>query len=146
LNKKKVHHDFRRTSLKLDLQFQTGLLWQDSQHKEWIWFLNELTKTQKSKQGQELFNQAVSFLVMYVHHHFGIEEEYMRRYAYPEEKFHGEEHRLYLLRLKDFRGKHREYSDEAVLKMVESMTEWLYSHIMENDKKLGKFILKKEHL
>lgn len=130
--------------MNLDLQFQTGLLWQDVQHNEWITLLNELEKARKDKQDHLLFSKVISFVVMYVTHHFSIEEEYMKRYEYPDIKFHIEEHRLYILRLKDFREKHREYSDEAISKIIESMTEWIYSHIMENDKKLGKFVLNKE--
>ena len=130
--------------MNLDLEFKTGLLWQDIQHNEWIALLNELENARKEKQDHLLFDKAVSFVVMYVTYHFSMEEEYMKRYEYPEKKFHQEEHRLYILRLKDFREKHREYSDEAISKTIASMTEWIYSHIMENDKKLGKFILDKE--
>ena len=128
----------------LDIQYQTGLLWQDTQHKEWVSLLSQLKEAAKDGRDRQLFYQAVSFLVMYVTHHFSLEEEYMKQYLYPEERFHKEEHRLYLLRLKDFREKHREYSEDACSKIVESMTNWLYSHILENDKKLGEFILKKE--
>jgi len=127
------------------LKFETGLLWQDCQHKDWIGLLNDLETAKKAKQDSQLFGQAVSFLVMYVIHHFGIEEEYMRKFQYPDERFHREEHRLCILRLKDFRGKHRGYSEEAFFQLIETMKEWVYSHILENDKKLGEFILKKEH-
>ncbi len=128
----------------LDIQYQTGLLWQDSQHRQWILLLDQLKEAAKKGHDQHLFYQAVSFLVMYVNHHFSLEEEYMGRYLYPEERFHREEHRLYLIRLKDFRERHREYTEDACSIIVESMTDWLYSHILENDKKLGEFILTKE--
>ncbi len=130
--------------MNLNIQYQTGLLWQDIQHREWVSLLDQLEEAQKIGQDQQLFHEAVSFLVMYVNHHFFLEQEYMKRYLYPEERFHNEEHRIYLLRLKDFREKHREYSEEACLKIIQSMTDWIYSHIVENDKKLGEFILKKE--
>lgn len=128
----------------LDIQYQTGLLWQDCQHREWISLLGKLEEAQKDRQDQQLFYEAVSFLVMYVNHHFSVEEAYMKQYLYPEERFHREEHRIYILRLKDFREKNREYAIDACTKIVENMTDWVYSHIMENDKKLGEFILTKE--
>ena len=128
----------------LDIQYQTGLLWQDCQHREWISLLGKLEEAQKDRQDQPLFYEAVSFLVMYVNHHFSVEEAYMKQYQYPEERFHREEHRIYILRLKDFREKNREYAIDACTKIVENMTDWVYSHIMENDKKLGEFILTKE--
>ncbi len=128
----------------LDKKYQTGVLWQDLQHKEWMFLLNQLKVAKRNHKEDHLFNQTVSFLVMYVIHHFGIEEEYMKKYEYPEEKFHIEEHRLCILRLKDFREKHHDFSQEAIDKLIESMSDWIYSHIMENDQKLGAFILKKE--
>ena len=128
----------------LDIQYQTGLLWQDCQHREWISLLGKLEEAQKDRQDQQLFYEAVSFLVMYVNHHFSVEEAYMKQYQYPEERFHREEHRIYILRFKDFREKNREYAIDACTKIVENMTDWVYSHIMENDKKLGEFILTKE--
>ena len=128
----------------LDIQYQTGLLWQDCQHKEWISLLDQLKEAANNVQDQQLFLEAISFLAMYVNHHFSLEEAYMKQYQYPEERFHREEHRIYILRLKDFREKHREYSTDGCTKIIENMTNWVYSHIMENDKKLGEFILRKE--
>lgn len=128
----------------LDTRYQTGLLWQDCQHREWISLLGKLKEAPNDGQDQPLFYEAVSFLAMYVNHHFSVEEEYMKLYQYPEERFHREEHRIYILRLKDFREKHREYATDVCAKIVENMTDWVYSHIMENDKKLGEFILTKE--
>ncbi len=128
----------------LDIQYQTGLLWQDSQHRVWIQLLGQLKEAQKNRQDQEVYYQVVSFLVMYVNQHFSLEEEYMKQYLYPEERFHMEEHRLFILRLKDFREKHREYSEDSCSVIIDNMTDWIYAHILENDKKLGTFILAKE--
>ena len=130
--------------MSIDIDYETGLLWQDTQHQEWIAFYDELKKAIQDKQDHQIFDKMISFLVMYVNHHFGLEQEYMNKYQYPENKFHTEEHRLYIMHLKDFHGKYREYSEDACLKMVEKMTNWIYSHILENDKKLGTFILEKE--
>jgi len=130
--------------MSIDIQYQTGLLWQDSQHREWVLLLEHLKDAQKMNQTQQLFNEAISFLAMYVNHHFSLEEAYMKHYRYPEERFHKEEHRIYILRLKDFREKHREYSADDCSRISENMTDWVYSHIMENDKKLAKFILETE--
>ena len=129
----------------IEIEYQTGLLWQDTQHQEWIACYHNLEQAINEKQDHALFDQMIAFLVMYVNHHFALEKKYMDKYDYPERDFHLEEHRLYILRLKDFRDKHREYTHDAALKLIEEMTNWIYSHILENDKKLGQFILKKEH-
>lgn len=128
----------------LSIDYHTGLLWQDTQHEEWIACYEKLEQAIHEKQDHTMFEEMISFLVMYVNHHFSLENEYMIKYDYPDKRFHMEEHRLYVLRLKDFYKKHRDYSKEASLKLIEEMTNWVYSHIMENDKKLGQFILEKE--
>lgn len=128
----------------LDVKFHTGVLWQDTQHSEWINLLDKLETTRTENFDLGLFHQAVSFLVMYVNHHFKLEEVYMDKYDYSEKRFHKEEHRLYILRLKDFREKYKHPEDKACSRIIESMKEWVFSHIMENDQKLGKFIAQME--
>ncbi len=128
----------------MDVKFQTGLFWQDCQHEEWIALLAQLKKDELGKNDPQMFRHTISFIVMYVNSHFSLEKVYMEKYNYPEKRFHLEEHRLYIMRLKDFREKFCEYSNEAILNVIENMNEWIYSHIMENDKKLGLFVLKHE--
>jgi len=130
--------------MSFDAKYETGVVWQDFQHKQLIDLFQKVKEARSNKKDENLCRYTVAFLAMYANHHFSLEEEYMRQYLYPEERFHREEHRIYLVRLKDFREKHREYSEDACSKIVESMTNWLYSHILENDKKLGEFILTKE--
>lgn len=125
----------------LDIRYRTGVIWQDRQHGDWINLLSRLKGENGQLPDKGLFEESVSFLVMYVNFHFRLEEEYMRVYKYPEIRFHSEEHRIYTLRLKDFREKNREYSMAGLEKIIQGMTEWIYSHITENDLKLGNFIL-----
>ncbi len=129
----------------LDAKYETGVVWQDFQHKQLIDLFEKIKAAKANQNDKNLYRYTLAFLAMYVNHHFALEKEYMDKYDYSERDFHLEEHRLYILRLKDFRDKHREYSHDAALKLIEEMTNWVYSHIMENDKKLGQFILEKEH-
>lgn len=125
----------------MDVNYQTGLLWQDSQHEEWISLLSRLKNAGTTDKDPGLFHQILTFLVMYVKSHFSLEKAYMETYQYPEKRFHIEEHRLFTLRLKDFKEKYSEYGDDALVQMIDGMNEWVYSHILEDDKKLGRFIL-----
>ncbi len=128
----------------LDVKYKTGVIWQDCQHEDWISLLVRLREAKKRKNDRKLFHQILSFLVMYVSSHFSLEKLYMEEYGYPEKRFHLEEHRLFTLRLKDFRDKYTGYEEEAINRIIDSINEWVYSHIQENDKKLGAFILEKE--
>ncbi len=126
---------------KLGKKYHTGVVWQDCQHEEWLELMVRLRKIDSGQRDSKLFHQIYSFLVMYAASHFNLEKAYMETYDYPEKRFHLEEHRLYILRLKDFREKYQDYGDKTISNMIESMNEWFLSHIMENDKKLGQFIL-----
>lgn len=128
----------------LDIKYRTGLLWQDCQHEDWISLLARLKKARSGEKDQKLFHQILSFLVMYVSSHFSLEKKYMEQYDYPERRFHLEEHRLFTLKLKDFRQKYTGLEEDGIIRLIDSISEWVYSHIQENDKKLGAFILKKE--
>ena len=128
----------------LAAKYHTGLIWQDCQHEDWILLLSRLRNAGSQKKDQKLFHQILSFLVMFVHSHFSLEKAYMERYDYPEKEVHLEEHRRFVLNLKDFRQQYKKLEEKTVIRMIDNMIEQVYSHILEHDKKLGAFILEKE--
>jgi hemerythrin-like metal-binding protein len=83
-------------------------------------------------------------LAMYVNSHFKLEEEYINKYNYPDKEEHFKEHKNYIKELKEFRSKYTRYSKKASDKLVSRLGEWILSHIMERDQKLGKYILEFE--
>ncbi|MCA1787073.1 MAG: hemerythrin family protein [Desulfobacteraceae bacterium] len=131
--------------MKLDITYETGVIWQDFQHKQLIDLFEKIKKARSDEKEKDLYPYTTAFLAMYVNHHFSLEEEYMAKYDYPDTQVHTREHTAFVKELKTFRNAHREYSPEAVDDLLTRVKEWILSHIMENDQKLGKFILSKEH-
>lgn len=127
-----------------DANYETGVLWQDLQHKELIDRFNMLSDRNMKTTDPELFTSTTGFLVMYAHHHFTLEEGYMEKYEYPDREFHKKVHREFVKMLKDFRKNHNSFSQNASDELLESIKEWILSHILENDKKLGWYIREKE--
>lgn len=120
--------------------YETGVLWQDLQHKELIARFNVLSCRNLKANDPELFTSTTGFLVMYAYHHLTLEEGYMEKYKYPDTDFHKKAHGEFIKMLKDFRKNHNVFSQSAIDRLLTEIKEWILSHILENDKKLGWYI------
>jgi len=128
--------------MSLEQKYKTGILWQDIQHQQLIELLENFSEA--DQMGQDTFTYTLAFLVMYVNHHFRLEEAYMEAYTYPDLVAHKREHAAYTMRLKEFRQTHASYSIEAGDILQKTVLNWILKHIMGDDQKLGKFILMEE--
>ena len=128
--------------MSLEEKYKTGVLWQDIQHQQLVDLLEKFADN--NEMGQEMFTYTLGFLVMYVNHHFNLEEEYMQAYNFPDLDGHKKEHAEYVQQLKDFRQAHPQYSKEAGDVLMKTILTWILNHIMGADQKLGKFILTEE--
>ena len=129
--------------MEINKKYETGVLWQDLQHKELI----DLLK--KANPGSENFNAStytytLAFLVMYVNQHFSLEEGYMDHYGYPDSNTHKKIHKEFVQKLKKYKAEYKTYSRKSADKLIENIEDWVLNHILKNDQKLGTFILEKE--
>ncbi len=125
----------------LDTLYETGILWQDFQHKQLIDLLSSLEEKGEEKLDKEMFNNTVGFLVMYATHHFSLEQMYMEKYQYTDIENHIKEHNEFIGNIRKLREKYPTYSKEAAKKLLVTISDWILIHILENDKKLGEFLL-----
>lgn len=123
-----------------DAKYETGVVWQDFQHKQLIDLFQKVKESKSNKKDQNLFRYTVAFLAMYVNHHFSLEEEYMDKYNYPGKDAHHKEHQDFVKELKSFRDENKEYSEKATDDLLTRMGDWILSHILEDDQKLGVYI------
>lgn len=125
----------------LDPKYETGVVWQDFQHQQLISLFEKVKEAKKNETDKKLYRYTMAFLAMYVNHHFKLEEKYMLESKYPDMKIHSREHHEFIQKLKQFRNENKEYSLEAADELLMFMGEWILTHILEDDKKLGKHIL-----
>ncbi len=128
----------------LEDKFKTGVLWQDLQHKELINLFKKLSDHDLMKSDSSSYSYTVGFLVMYASQHLSLEEGYMKAYEYPDLEHHANAHKDFIKKIKDFRKEHRTYSPEASEILIKNIKNWILSHILDNDVKLGEFIKLKE--
>ncbi len=127
-----------------DVKYETGVVWQDFQHKQLIDLFSKVKDAKDNKKDRNLFRYTIAFLAMYVNHHFNLEEEYMEKYNYPDKDIHQKDHQDFVKELKNFRNENKEYSEAGANDLLTRMGEWILSHILENDQKLGAHILSAE--
>ncbi len=90
--------------MKLGEQYETGVLWQDFQHGQLIDLFEKIKKAKVDKKDKNLYRYTIAFLAMYVNHHFKLEEQYMKKYKYPDTQEHIKEHHAFIKELKEFRN------------------------------------------
>ena len=123
-------------------EMETGIDWQDSQHRmlvEKINILQTVLKTQKNlDKSMEL---QIKFLHNYVKEHFSDEEKEMQKYHYRNYAKHLEEHQYFIERLRDLEEK---FLDQNIILITASLcyelNVWLKKHIMGTDMALADFL------
>jgi len=81
-------------------------------------------------------------LIDYASYHFATEEDYMRRWAYPEHSQHRDEHRRFIDNVQAFRQAFDREETRLSLDVAEFVKSWWQTHILAADKKCGAFLNK----
>lgn len=128
--------------VKWDEKYSTGIYLIDAQHKKLIQNINKLSKAiDLGRPKMEIVN-IIRYLDEYTRSHFALEEEYMRKYKYPEYKFHRQEHMLFLKTVKELKDQFsgNSHSQEEVKNLQYEV--WLYhkEHISVIDASLAAFL------
>lgn len=124
--------------------FETGLAWQDAQHRELFDRLVALDKAIEQRQSRKTVSHTLDFLDDYVESHFGQEEEWMQKLSYPEVAQHRSEHEDFKLMLAMFHHfVTRTRKLVLATKVRAELNQWFLHHIQTTDKRLGAFLLEK---
>ena len=126
--------------MKTGIQYETGVIWQDFQPKQLIDLFETIKQAGSDDSEKNPCPYSTGFLAMYVNHHFSLEEEYMEKYQYPGKNAHHKEHQAFVKEIKAFRDENKGYSQRASDDLLTRMEDWILSHILEDDQKLGRHI------
>lgn len=123
-------------------QLSVGVDSIDNQHKELIARINGLLSAMGQGKGREEIGGMMDFLAKYVVDHFGAEQEYMARFAYPAAVAHTAQHTAFV---GDFAALSREFAVQGAnshmtLQVQSRVSDWLKSHIAGTDKLLGAYL------
>lgn len=115
----------------------------DSEHMKLVEMINTAHASVDSSTSNRDVEKLVDSMVEYAKNHFATEEKYMSEYGYPDMQNHVNEHWQFVTKI----SADVPFADGPILpgtvKILSFLADWLVWHILESDKKLGKFLQKK---
>ena len=123
-----------------DEKLSVGIKEIDDQHKKLVGIINTLYEAMRNGQANTVLKDSLNELVKYTIYHFSTEENLMNINKYPESLIQINAHKDFTVKISELQIK---LNEGAVFLSVNTFTflrEWLTKHIMETDKKLGKFL------
>ncbi|MCR4287523.1 MAG: bacteriohemerythrin, partial [Deltaproteobacteria bacterium] len=123
-------------------RLETGVAWQDRQHKEIFRRINGLLDAMNDGFGKEEVSRLFTYLDEYIVVHFAEEEQAMNRYGYPGLISHLAEHMAFIetvcaLKQECSAG----ITTGSVIKVKRAVVDWLANHIAGADHALGRFMM-----
>ena len=117
----------------------------DNQHKELFKRVNDLLDAMRVGKGRDEVGKVLKFLEDYTVYHFGNEENYMKKYSYPDYEGHKDQHTSLINDIKKMKVQFEKEGATSlmVIDIQQELGDWLMVHIGQVDKALGKFLKEK---
>jgi len=114
----------------------------DEQHREIFKRMEKLTEACRAGKGKDEIEETFLFLNDYVLTHFGLEEELMQKFNYPDYPFHKIQHRKFIQNFLDLKKTFEATgtSSELAIQANVLLMDWLAVHIRNYDKSMGVFL------
>jgi hemerythrin-like metal-binding protein len=122
----------------------------DSQHKALLITVNKLHELLLREGDIASINELFSDLIRQTRVHFKTEERFMKKFDYPDYENHKLMHDLLIDQLEDVQVAQQAIESQSFeqhwferLELADFLRTWLFSHIVDEDKKLGEFLKSK---
>ncbi len=114
-------------------EFSVGIIEIDSQHKHLLGLYNNLVDAVYTGQSVRSLGNCLDELLQYVVTHFTTEEQYMKKYGYPNYEIHKKEHddlreKTYHIHLEFTRGQ-----PVLNIEVLDFLKQWLANHVLISD-------------
>jgi hemerythrin len=120
-------------------KFSIGVEMIDEQHKQLFNLINELNSNISGNSSKQIIASSLDALISYTGYHFREEEDYMFNVSYPRFEQHKVLHENLKEQVINFKKEFQEGGDDPE-RFLDFLYDWLTKHIMEQDKKIGKFM------
>ncbi len=121
--------------------FSVGIKEMDDQHKSFFDILNRLGEAAGGNKGMEVVGPVLRELDEYSRHHFAEEENWLRIIGDPGLQYQKKQHEFFISQVWDLQDRYSKGDANITISTLEFLRAWLLSHILENDKKYGTFML-----
>lgn len=119
------------------MQIDNGLI--DEDHKQLISIANRLLELDHPNRDAEELKQIIRELYNYVTFHFAREEGLMYKFKYPEIEAHREKHKA-IINDMNFHLTSSHHMADVLIHFKDLVNKWVINHIMEEDKKIHKYL------
>ncbi len=128
------------TQIKWQQAFETGISQVDEQHKKLVEMINRLDASLHHGVGNvtEQVGKVLISLVDYTKYHFDTEEKIMKEIGFEFYQQHFTMHEELRHQIVSILKRLKEGETVGVYEMLSFLSEWLVSHILEEDRKIGK--------
>jgi hemerythrin-like metal-binding protein len=112
----------------------------DSQHRVLINLINKLNDAIDEGRDKEVLGVVLSELVDYTVNHFAMEERHMDKFNYPASAAHKHEHEMLRQKVLTLKKQFDAGQSVVTIEVMKFLKEWLRTHIIDIDKKMGSFL------
>jgi hemerythrin len=112
----------------------------DTQHRCLIELVNRLHDSMKAGQGNAIIGAILSDILSYTKFHFSTEEKYFQQFGYPEYLRHKMQHDELAQKAKSLNESYAKGKLTITVEVLNFLTDWLKTHILESDKKYSSFL------
>lgn len=115
----------------------------DAQHQRLFALSAELHSAMSQGKGKDALEAALGNLLDYTKTHFAAEEQFMRRYQYPEIEVHRQQHEKLTAQVVDFQKRFLRHETWLTVDLMLFLKNWLTQHISGSDLKYAEHIRRK---
>ncbi|MFC1489734.1 bacteriohemerythrin [Candidatus Latescibacterota bacterium] len=113
----------------------------DNQHENLFNIINDLHDSLKNDSNEIVVRPQLNSLLQLLIVHFSTEEKWMKKNNYPDLMIHKQKHQEYLSKIKEYVSDYKAQLTTLPTKdILLSIAGWHNKHIIEYDKKIGRFI------
>jgi len=115
----------------------------DEEHQKLIDLFNDLDAAISAGHASDVVGGFLDELISYTVWHFSHEEELMQKYEYPDSLAHKVQHVELTETAEDLQTQFQNGNHELTETLTPFLKDWLTTHILGADKKLGQFLAMK---
>ncbi len=117
----------------------------DEQHKKLINLINEMYDAMQAGKGRDIIDTVIDEFVDYTVYHFNTEERLLWQHGYPNYDDHKEMHDHIAKKARELKKTSDDKGNKpSNIEVMLLMTNWLNTHILEEDRKYVPYIASKE--
>lgn len=121
-------------------KYDVGIEKFNNQHKHLLEVLKNVYKAMENKQDRAALAVILNDLFQYAQVHFADEEACFKANSYPDYDAHKNRHQYFVEKMNSFKEDFKSDKQMLHFEIAVFLKNWILQHILEEDKKYGKYL------